>query len=85
MIQLNSIEAIGVEAPLKYKLTDNCEPGMNHQQSPHILVIDDEPDIHRPLAKYLKQNGFRVSVAGSGARWINFYRSPTSISSFLMS
>ena len=39
---------------------------MNHQQSPHILVIDDDPDIHRPLAKYLKQNGFRVSVAGSG-------------------
>jgi len=39
---------------------------MNLRQSPHILIIDDDPDIHRPLAKYLKQNGFRVSVAGSG-------------------
>lgn len=40
---------------------------MTRQESPHILVIDDDPEILRPLAKFLKQNGFRVSTA-EGAR-----------------
>ena len=39
---------------------------MTVRQSPHILVIDDDRDIHRPLAKYLTDNGFRVSVAEGG-------------------
>ena len=39
---------------------------MNAPQSPHILVIDDDRDIRRPLARYLAENGYRVSVAESG-------------------
>jgi len=32
----------------------------------HILVVDDHQDIRDPLAKYLKQHGFRVSTADGG-------------------
>lgn len=39
---------------------------MTNAQSPHILIIDDEHDIRRPLAKYLGESGFRVSQAASG-------------------
>lgn len=39
---------------------------MNTPQTPHILIIDDDCDIHRPLARYLSQNDYRVSVAESG-------------------
>ncbi len=39
---------------------------MTKTQSPHILIIDDERDIRRPLAKYLGERGYRVSVAENG-------------------
>jgi len=39
---------------------------MNTPQTPHILIIDDDCDIHRPLARYLSESGYRVSVAESG-------------------
>lgn len=39
---------------------------MTGTQSTHILIIDDDPDIRRPLAKYLTENGYRVSVAEGG-------------------
>jgi two-component system OmpR family response regulator len=32
---------------------------------PHILVVDDDPEIRRLLGKYLDGQGFRVSLAGS--------------------
>src|SRR5215208_1180320 len=32
----------------------------------HILVVDDEPDIRRLLARLLKNGGYTVSVAASG-------------------
>ncbi|MEO9468734.1 response regulator [Parasphingorhabdus sp.] len=35
-------------------------------QSPHILIIDDERDIRRPLAKYLGESGYRVSDVENG-------------------
>ncbi|MDT3779164.1 response regulator [Nitrospira sp. MA-1] len=35
--------------------------------SPHLLVVDDQPDIRNPLATYLTQKGFRLSAAGSAA------------------
>lgn len=34
---------------------------------PHILVVDDDPEIRRLLGKYLDGQGFRVSLAGSRA------------------
>ena len=36
-----------------------------HEQS-HILIIDDDRDIRKPLAEYFRRHGFRVSVAGDG-------------------
>ena len=34
---------------------------------PHLLVVDDQPDIRNPLSTYLTQKGFRLSAAGSAA------------------
>jgi two-component system, OmpR family, response regulator len=33
---------------------------------PHILVVDDDPQIRALLEEYLKENGLRVSVVASG-------------------
>lgn len=32
--------------------------------SPHILLVEDARDIREPLARYLRQHGYRVSTAG---------------------
>ena len=32
----------------------------------HILVVDDDSNIRRPLTEYLRQRGFRASVAADG-------------------
>lgn len=34
---------------------------------PHLLVVDDQPDIRNPLSTYLTQKGFRLSAAGTAA------------------
>ena len=34
---------------------------------PHILLVDDEPSIREPLAKYLDKQGFRVTDAENAA------------------
>lgn len=34
-------------------------------QAPHLLVVDDDAEIRKLLARYLGEQGFRVSVAGS--------------------
>ena len=34
--------------------------------APHILIVDDDEQIRIPLADYLKQHGFRTSVAADG-------------------
>ncbi|MEM1276741.1 MAG: response regulator [Pseudomonadota bacterium] len=35
--------------------------------APHILVVDDHRDIRETLAKYLRQNGLRASIASNSA------------------
>jgi two-component system phosphate regulon response regulator OmpR len=43
---------------------------MNHLPTPHILVVDDDPNLRDLLASYLGSNGFSVAVAGDGmAMW----------------
>jgi two-component system, OmpR family, response regulator len=39
---------------------------MTEAMSPHILVIDDDPQIRTLLNEYLAENGLRVSVASTG-------------------
>jgi DNA-binding response OmpR family regulator len=39
---------------------------MSETIKPHILVIDDDPQIRALLQEYLAENGLRVSVASSG-------------------
>src|SRR5579871_6480960 len=39
---------------------------MSETMPPHILVIDDDPQIRALLQEYLGANGLRVSVASSG-------------------
>lgn len=34
--------------------------------APHILIVDDDPKIRSGLAKFLGQQGLRVSIAGDG-------------------
>jgi two-component system, OmpR family, response regulator len=36
------------------------------EQSPHILFVEDDPDIRSLVADFLEQNGYRVSVAKDG-------------------
>ena len=36
------------------------------ESTPHILVVDDHPDIRDLVARYLTKNGYRVSVADGG-------------------
>jgi two-component system OmpR family response regulator len=36
------------------------------EQSPHILFVEDDPDIRSLVADFLEQNGYRVSVARDG-------------------
>ncbi len=35
------------------------------ESSPHLLVVDDQPDIRQLLAAYLTQKGFRLSTAAN--------------------
>jgi DNA-binding response OmpR family regulator len=39
---------------------------MNTHTTPHILVVDDDPDIRDLVSEYLGKNDMRVSVAASG-------------------
>ncbi len=36
------------------------------EQSPHILFVEDDPDIRSLVADFLEHNGYRVSVAKDG-------------------
>jgi len=40
---------------------------MNTMTAPHILVVDDDPDLLELLRSYLGSNGFSVAVAADGA------------------
>jgi two-component system OmpR family response regulator len=41
---------------------------MNTQPQPHVLVVDDDPQIRELLQEYLAENEMRVSVALNGAQ-----------------
>jgi diguanylate cyclase (GGDEF)-like protein len=42
--------------------------GRNHQERhPHILIVDDEPDIRRLVALQLEEEAYRTTAVGTGA------------------
>ena len=41
--------------------------------TPHILVVDDEPEIRDMLDEYLVKQGYRVSTAGDGAEMLDVF------------
>src|SRR5207342_2216203 len=40
---------------------------MNTETKPHILIVEDARDIREPLARYLRDNGYRTTTAGDAA------------------
>jgi two-component system OmpR family response regulator len=38
-------------------------PIMSNEPSPHILIVEDARDIREPLARYLREHGYRTTVA----------------------
>lgn len=39
-----------------------------HSDTAHILIVDDDAEIRRLLAKFLRDNGYRITAAGDGRR-----------------
>ena len=44
-------------------------------ETPHILVVDDEPEIRDMLDEYLVKQGYRVSTAGDGTQMLEVFDS----------
>ncbi len=55
--------------PLRQPIKDNhsmpAAPASLHDDTPHILVVDDDDRLRRLLSRYLGENGFRVTTADS--------------------
>ena len=45
------------------------------QKNPHILVVDDDPDLHELLGRYLSEQGFEVTAVEDGAAMDRFLAS----------
>ena len=46
---------------------------MNSSTAPHILVIDDDPDVRDLVVEYLGKNDMRVSAGGSGREMFELF------------
>ena len=46
---------------------------MNAISTPHVLVIDDDPDIRDLIVQYLGENDFRVSAGASGREMFELF------------
>ncbi len=43
------------------------QPGVDADNAPHVLVVDDDQRLRDLLRRYLSENGFRVTTAGDAA------------------
>jgi CheY-like chemotaxis protein len=48
---------------------------MSDEQSPKVLVVDDEPEIRKLVTAMLARNGYRVLSADSGENALKLFRS----------
>jgi two-component system response regulator AtoC len=48
---------------------------VSEQRKPHVLVVDDEPNVRRVLATLLEQAGFAATRAASGEQALDLVRS----------
>jgi two-component system, OmpR family, response regulator len=46
---------------------------MNTSTTPHILVVDDDPDVRELVTEYIGKNNMRVSAAGSGREMFELF------------
>ncbi len=54
---------------------------MTNPAAPHILVVEDDREISALVARYLRGNDCRVTIAGTVARWTGHSRNRASTSS----
>ena len=47
---------------------------MSDEQSPKVLVVDDEPEIRKLVAAMLARNGYRVLSADSGENALRLFK-----------
>jgi CheY-like chemotaxis protein len=47
---------------------------MSKEQSPKVLVVDDEPEVRKLVAAMLARNGYRVVSADSGENAIRLFK-----------
>src|SRR6478672_2094559 len=48
-------------------------PNVNSPHSPHILVIDDDPEVRELVTEYLGQHDMRVTAGGSGREMFELF------------
>lgn len=48
---------------------------MSEEQSPKVLVVDDEPEIRKLVTAMLARNGYRVLSADSGENALRLFKS----------
>ena len=50
------------------------DTALEPEQPPHILIVEDEPDVRALLGEVLAEDGYEVSTAGDGAEAIAMLR-----------
>ncbi len=56
----------------------------NQRGAGHVLLVDDSPEVQRLVQRYLRLNGFEVSVAGDGQAALSTWQENPDLSAILM-
>lgn len=63
MAHKQALAAGPIRMIVRQATSEAARPAEDALSQTHILIVEDDPDISEPLAKYLRDNGFTVSVA----------------------
>ena len=44
-------------------MTAKLRPMIKEETKPHVLLVEDARDIREPLARYLREHGYRTTTA----------------------